>query len=106
MRPRTCLLLVGSLLLATATAARAELTVQGWLDFYEGKTKMPADVGKIIAASYVLGIADGAIALRVMSCPKDYLPDSLALAKQTSRVIGISRDHPGLSVTAAVRSRR
>jgi hypothetical protein len=95
----TCALL---LILVTASEAGAELTVQGWLDFYEGRTKLPADVGKIVAASYVLGLADGAIALKVMSCPKDYLPDGGALARQTARVIGKSRGHPALSVTAAV----
>jgi hypothetical protein len=90
------------LILVIAREAGAELIVQGWLDFYEGRTQMAAEVGKIVATSYALGVADGAIALRVMSCPKDYLPDSGALAKQTARVIGVSRDDPGLSVTAAV----
>jgi hypothetical protein len=96
----TCALL---LILVTASEAGAELAVQGWLDIYEGRTKLPADVGKIVvAASYVLGLADGAIAFKVMSCPTDYVPDGGALAGQTARVIGKSRGHPALSVTAAV----
>lgn len=104
MRPRTCLLLAGSLLLATATAARAELTVQGWLDFYEGKTQLPAPVASIAASSYVLGVADSAISLRVMSCPKGYNTQAQtdALSDETAQVLKKFHDHPGMSVTAAV----
>ena len=104
---RLCSLLVALLLwlpliLVSAREAGAQLTVKGWLDFYEGRTQMPAEVGKIAATSYALGIADGAITLQVMICPKDYIPEASALARQTAKVLRTFPDQPDLSVTVAV----
>lgn len=102
MTRRVLYVVMGAIMLITAPLANAELTIQGWLDFYDGKSEMPAVISRVMASSYVLGVADSAISLRVMSCPKDYIPEAGALSAQTADVLRNFRDHRGLSVTAAV----
>lgn len=90
------------LLLTTSATATAELTVQGWLDFYDGKGRTPAQVNRLMAATYALGVADGLLAVRVMSCPKGYIPEAGVLAADTAKLLREFRDNPKWSVTAAV----
>ena len=94
--------IVAASLLVTVTSASAELTVQGWLDFYDGKTRTPAVVSQLMAETYVLGVADSAISLRVLSCPKGYIPKAENIAKQTAMVLRDNHNEPAISVTAAV----
>ena len=92
----------GALLLATATSAGAELTVEGWLDFYDGKSRLPASVAQIVASSYALGLADGVISTKIMSCPTEYIPKAEVIAKKVAEVLRLERETRGISVTAAV----
>ncbi len=92
----------GVFLLAIATPARAELTTQGWLDFYDGKAGPSVVVAQLMAESYVLGMAASVIALRILSCRDGYLPKAEDIARLTARVLRDNLSHPGMSVTAAV----
>lgn len=89
-------------LLTMAAPARAELTVQGWLDFYNGRSASGAVAAKIIATSYALGMADGLISTRVMACPPKYTPDPETLVRRVAIVLSDPNPPAGISVTAAV----
>ena len=102
LRRPTAIVAGTALLLAIGTPAGAELTVQGWLNLYDGKTETPPVVARLMATSYAFGIADGIIALRLFSCPPGYIPKAEDIGKHTAMVLRDSLKDPGASVTGAV----
>ena len=89
--------------LASAFPASAEMTVQGWLDFYNGKSStVPPEIARVLAATYTLGMADGLISTELMSCPKGYIAQGEVIARRAADVLRAPNPHPGTSVTVAV----
>ena len=99
-RRAACLTLMVVFLLAVAATARAELTVEGWLELYEGKTeealgrRLARETANLMAATYVLGMADSVIALRVLSCPPGFIPLAGELADQVAAIVRTNQQQP------------
>jgi hypothetical protein len=89
--------------LAAVVPARAEMPVQGWLDFYNGKSStVPVRVAQVMAATYTLGMADGLISTQIVSCPAGYVPEGDVIAKRAADMLTAADPQPKASVTAAV----
>ena len=83
--------------------ASAELTVRGWLDYYEGNSSAVSPViSRMLARMYALGMADGLIATKILACPPRYAPDAEALARRVADILRLPDPHPNMSVTVAV----
>jgi hypothetical protein len=90
--------------LASVFPASAEMTVQGWLDFYNGKSStVPAPIARVLASTYTLGMADGLISTQVVSCPAGYVPAGEVIAKRAADMLsGPDPKQPKATVTVAV----
>jgi hypothetical protein len=106
--------LAAAFLLAIVATAQAELTAEGWLELYEGKTserteaafgkKLAHEAARLVAATYVLGIADSVIELRAYSCPSGFIPRAGEMADQAAEMVreNQKQSHRGFSMTVAV----
>jgi hypothetical protein len=89
--------------LALIWPARAEMPVQSWLDFYNGKSStIPISVARVMASTYALGMADGLISAQIVSCPAGYAPEGDVIAKRAADTLKAPAPQPNAPVMAAV----
>jgi hypothetical protein len=89
--------------LATVLPASGDMTSQGWLDLYNGRSStIPSEVAGVMAATYTLGMADGFISAQVVSCPAGYIPKAEDIAKRTADMLKAPAVRRQATVSAAV----
>jgi hypothetical protein len=89
--------------LVAALPASADMTNQGWLDLYNGRSSaIPSEVAGVMAATYTLGMADGFISTQAVSCPAGYVPKAEDIAKRTADMLSAPAPRRKASVTVAV----